>query len=493
MVSTAFAAYPSAFVYNNPDDREEIDHLLWGDYLRLLGPEQGEWAEVRVRGKNGWMRKEDTQEQRLLEVNFVDIGQGDGCFIVTPDDKFILIDAGEEDNMFRFLRWRFNMRNNPDRPVHVQYAVISHPDSDHYYGFRKLFDDVLFRFGTVFHNGIVERTGDHSLGPKQKVGKNTYLTDVIGDRVSLKAIIDDPDRVGRKWYPTLLKTAAEGGRVDDIRMLCAKDGFLPGYKDGELVIRVLAPVPEESPEGGRMLRWFNDESKTKNGHSVVLKLEYGGVKILLGGDLNTPAEEHLLHHYTGLDPRPTTPQDEQALVDKAREFFEADVAKACHHGSTDFTDLFLQAVNPTATIVSSGDNEPHAHPRPDALGAFGKSGRGSRPLIFSTELARSVTQTTTPTLEIRDHITRLSVLRDKEEDEDKRAALEDMIERQQDERLERIVTVYGMINLRTDGERVVLAQKLEQRGSGGREWDIHLLEPNADGHLQYVPEHGRAS
>src|SRR5687767_14023600 len=31
----------------------------------------------------------------------------------------------------------------------------------------------------------------------------------------------------------------------------------------------------------------------------------------------------------------------------------------------------------------------YSHPRPDAVGAFGKFGRGDRPLIFSTELARS--------------------------------------------------------------------------------------------------------
>jgi beta-lactamase superfamily II metal-dependent hydrolase len=65
------------------------------------------------------------------------------------------------------------------------------------------------------------------------------------------------------------------------------------------------------------------------------------------------------------------------------------VAKACHHGSADFTNAFLQSLNSAATIISSGDEEPHAHPRPDAVGALGKFGRGNRPLIFSTEIARS--------------------------------------------------------------------------------------------------------
>ncbi len=44
------------------------------------------------------MKRSDLQDERLLEVNFVDIGQGDGTFIVTPDDRFMLIDAGESDN-----------------------------------------------------------------------------------------------------------------------------------------------------------------------------------------------------------------------------------------------------------------------------------------------------------------------------------------------------------------------------------------------------------
>ena len=40
---------------------------------------------------------------------------------------------------------------------------------------------------------------------------------------------------------------------------------------------------------------------------------------------------------------------------------------------------------------------------------------------------------------------------------------------------ERVVTVYGMINVRTDGNRVIFAQKLEQKATNGYTWDIHKL------------------
>lgn len=51
--------------------------------------------------------------------------------------------------------------------------------------------------------------------------------------------------------------------------------------------------------------------------------------------------------------------------------------------------------------------------------------------------------------------------------------------------------MFGMINLRTDGERAVIAQKLEERQSGtGEEWDIHRFERREPGGpLQYQPKH----
>lgn len=98
----------------------------------------------------------------------MDIGQGDGALVVLPNDRFLLVDAGETDNMMRFLSWRFNLRNNPDRVIPFAAGVVSHPDADHYKGFSSLFSSQQFKFETLFHNGIVERTGKEGLGPSTR-------------------------------------------------------------------------------------------------------------------------------------------------------------------------------------------------------------------------------------------------------------------------------------------------------------------------------------
>ena len=120
-----------------------------------------------------------------------------------PDDQRMLIDAGESDNMYRFLRWRFNRR-----PTYIQNAILSHPDKDHYFGFKKMADDDKFSFGNVYHNGIVERTGSNSLGPRTS-GSGSVLQDVIETPEQLDTILDDDSLVGGKLYPNLLRNMRE--------------------------------------------------------------------------------------------------------------------------------------------------------------------------------------------------------------------------------------------------------------------------------------------
>ncbi|MFO1319375.1 MAG: MBL fold metallo-hydrolase [Burkholderiales bacterium] len=479
MAEIRFCGFPDAVVLDAPGGKP-VKHLLWGDWLELTGRTQDDWVSVHARGESGWLRRTAIQTERLLEVVFVDIGQGDGCLLSTPTDRHLVIDAGEGDNMFRFLRWRFGQFH---RRFEFDAFVITHPDADHYGGFAPLVDEKNVAVRTLYHGGLVERSSAvrGPLGSTAKAGNTPVYTEVMRNRTDLDQLLTPAACKGRN-YAQLLRRALDGGRVADIRAIDATDGQLPGYEAGnELSIRVLSPVPTEVSAGVRGLRSFGDTGKTKNGHSIVLRVQYRDVSLLLGGDLNVPAEEHLLRHYTKRTVPPKTAEDEEAVVRAARTVFECDFAKACHHGSADFSEVFLKSVNARATVISSGDDEPYSHPRAETLGAIGKHSRGRRPLIFSTELARSARETIKQPYvlrqQFRDAVAALEAAiasGDAKRIDRARAAHDKLTDA-----LDRSIAVYGAVNLRTDGHRVVIAQKIEaptQRYEKG--WDIATFVPD---------------
>jgi beta-lactamase superfamily II metal-dependent hydrolase len=492
-----YAGFPMAFIYAKPESKsKKLKQLLWGERVVIDNDEGNGWLKVHVRGQNTWkkendkwlplqvdgyMKTADLQDEKLLEVYFVDIGQGDGAMIITPDDKRILIDAGEDDNMARFLRWKFNTKKANQPPFKFHHTIISHSDDDHYGGFQELFEDPKFEFENVYHNGLIERTGKDLFGEIS----NGFQTEIITSKSELMPIINNSTLAGSKKYPKLLKTVANRGA--EIKMLCNLDNHLSGFESGNKIeIQVLGPVPVVEPDGKRKLKRFDsNDGKTKNGNSIILKLIFKNLRLLLGGDLNVPAENYILEHYSGIKPIQGDESKNFQIIQKVKPILEVDVAKSCHHGSADFTTLFLRALNPIATVISSGDNEPHAHPRPETLGAIGKYSRGDRPLIFSTEMARSAKESIKKPSILRSELIDLNNKIDKETDltkkEKLKKKLEDLINT-----IDRTVTVYGMINLRSDGEKVVIAQRLEAKAARG-DWDYCVLKSNSNGVLEFVP------
>lgn len=528
-----FVSKPEVYLRGTSSGGSKKNHLLLGDWLRVLDTsEEHGSVKVRCRNTEGWLKTDEFSEQRALEVNFVDIGQGDGCHIVTPDDDIILIDAGVGSNMNRFLSWRYNLRSRnveraPDfdsdkpskAPWLIDRVVISHPDNDHYYGLKDVFENPKLAFGAVYHNGIVERPDEEEqagldypddLGGYATVNSRKYVWDIVDTTARMSDVILRHPRTRKQYLSTLRACVSntpgvtfEGLSVDMDHL--EDESYLGPYgRHGSIALRVLGPIAEVITHLGeerKCLRRLGSESVTKNGHSLVLRLTYGNLSIMLGGDLNTQSQDFLMQHYTSVTTRASylekkigklksmgsgIPDADRAameiaqtrldtIVAEARSVFECDVTKACHHGSAHFSDTFLRAINAAATVISSGDDESYAHPRPDALGAFGKHGRGERPLIFSTELARS-TREFTPIIKhfdaLRDFLERIENARDDRE----RKALEREMEQQQD----RNVAVYGMITLRALGDHVVMAQKLEQVRKAGQKWDIHELAYNAN-------------
>ena len=293
--------------------------------------------------------------------------------------------------------------------------------------------------------------------------------------VSIRSLYADAEVRGRKLYPKLVHTALSGGRVGAVEMLSTRHGreqdgrsWMPGFD------------PDASPE-----HTIQDPGKTKNRHSVLLRLCYRNFTLLFGGDLNRPAEDFLLRHYGGIGDGPPLAD----AVEKARKRLRSDVIKSCHHGSADVTDEFLRAVSPFAFGVSSGDEESHVHPRPDLLGRLGRHGRGEAPLILCTEILRSTRET-----EDKKLLRRLQALdalieipntpeSDKKPLRTERAALQSKLAK-------RNVEIYGAITLRTDGKHLAIAFRMERerKGKSPKRWQIYWF--SHDEQRGFVSEHG---
>jgi hypothetical protein len=146
--------------------------------------------------------------------------------------------------------------------------------------------------------------------------------------------------------------------------------------------------------------------------------------------------------------------------------------KCCHHGAADVTDEFIKAVDPFAYVVSSGDEESHAHPRPDLLGRLGKLGRGHAPLILCTEILRSTREKGREEdfkklADLDEALDGLPAGPEKTAATKARKALQDHIRR-------RNVGVYGAITIRSDGEDMEISFRLEAP-RGRQLWQVYAV------------------
>jgi competence protein ComEC len=74
-----------------------------------------------------------------LEIDFLDVGQGDAILVKTPEGKVILIDAGPSDYVVTELS-----NNLPPFKKNIDLAILTHPHADHLEGFLSLKDYYTF-------------------------------------------------------------------------------------------------------------------------------------------------------------------------------------------------------------------------------------------------------------------------------------------------------------------------------------------------------------
>lgn len=479
----------------------KVRQVLWGDWLHMDGEEPDGWLRI-IWGPTSdnpetlFIPKDHTTDQRPLEIIFLDVGQGDGAVLITPErddnERIMVIDAGISHNMFDFLRKRFRAYK---ADVRFHAAIITHPDVDHYGGFQSIFGTPKFGFDVVYHNGLAERPVS---GTFEKVGGlksdpvsgRKYVEDLAVGNAEIETLFGAGVDIGKFAYPAVMRNALDNPNIENFAMLSTAHGtneqgrvWMPGFAPSDnrgYLIEVLGPVAEFDASQKPRLRKIGSYGETKNGHSVLLRLHFGGFKVLFGGDLNEKAEKFLLNHYAGRERFPKEDSDAyHTMVDEAADWFRSDIMKVCHHGSEKVTDAFIETVFPAAYVISSGDEEGHVHPRPDLLGRLGKLGRSDEPVILSTELQRSTRELENEDL-VQDAMRRVLSLRDQPTDKLRDRLLDDIGKLGQTN-----VTVYGTIYLKTDGQRLVTAFRIETGGEK-KKWFTFEYKLNDAGELEKV-------
>ena len=362
-MATKFVTTKTTLLYENATGQARSMILIFGDEVTTNGGATNGRLPVKFRGRDGFITKTSLADTAALELYFIDVGQGDSTFVITPSGKKILIDGGANDRALRFLAWRYRL-DQPANSVAIDLLVLTHADADHIKGLIPIIQHPRINVKRVIHSGIATfRSGAFATGLGDKVVSNgvTYLKTRHSQLSQLASSNLSADFTA--W------AAAINAELTPSKYEAVSWGTPPiSLGDPDVNIEVLGPRLE--PVGGQLVyRWFGDEAHTINGHSVVLRLTYKNVQVLLSGDLNIKGSDHLLS-VPGLPSK-----------------LSAHVFKAPHHGSHEFSPAFLAAVRPQISVVSSGDDPDHGHPRAVFLGAIGNVSRSGEPLLFSTEIA----------------------------------------------------------------------------------------------------------
>src|SRR6267143_3970318 len=247
---------------------------------------------------------------RCLSVHFLDVGQGDAAALRTPNGRWIVIDGGPRTpagDAGRRVVVPFLRSQGAGR---VAVMVATHGDADHLGGLPAVVE--------AFDPELV-------LEPGEPLGRPLYLEFLAGVEAS-----------GARWH-----AARAGDRIE---------------VDG-VVLEVLSPDS----------LWMRLPLDV-NDHGVVLRVRYGGVRLLFQADAGLPVEGRL-----------------------AGTVGPVDLLKVGHHGSRSATsDEWLDELAPRQAVISVGRNNHYGHPAPEVLARLARHGV----TVFRTDRSGTITFST---------------------------------------------------------------------------------------------------
>ena len=258
-----------------------------------------------------------------FKITFLDVGQGDGIFMMTPKGTTYFVDGGSSD-VSQVGRYRIEPYLKANGIRCLDYAIVTHMDYDHISGLKEIIEDM-------------ERKPDVN---NQKAVYNGYI------QISNLIL---PDTLKKEEaYMELVNSALDKGINV---MYIGKDDTL---SDGEVNFTCLNPAPDYI-------------YSSENAYSTVLSVSYKKFDLLLTGDLEEAGEKLVLELLK-------SHSDDTAITKDNKEYqgipsqSDYDILKVAHHGSNYSTPKeFLDLIKPEVSIISCGKNNRYGHPAPQLL------------------------------------------------------------------------------------------------------------------------------
>jgi competence protein ComEC len=237
------------------------------------------------------------QGRGTVEILMIDVGQGDAIALRGPDGGWVLVDTGPPAGATTAGDPGAHpvVRTLARRGVRrIDALVLTHPHLDHIGGAESVLR--TFDVGAVYDPGFPAPSGEY-----------LRILELAADR-------EIPWR------------AARGGHRFEV---------------GGLVIDVLAPARDAVA------------AEDANATSVVLRVAFGELEVLLTGDAYVEAERRVVGDVPA----------------------QLEILKVGHHGSDTSTDsLLLARSSPEIALVSAGRGNRYGHPDPDILARLERAG-----------------------------------------------------------------------------------------------------------------------
>jgi beta-lactamase superfamily II metal-dependent hydrolase len=259
------------------------------------------------------------QPSGLLEIHYINVGQGGSTLIIGPDGTRILYDFGKVSghrDIVPYLRDQVGLAAQDG----IHFTIVSHRDTDHYVGYRK-----------VIEAGYDVLVANYDPGsPKRS------------------------STIDRDWLTPAASTTA--GPVQPIPV-----GLPIALGDGAVAIVMAA--------NGRV---YGDptpvEVENENDRSVSLFISYGNFQYILDGDLGGGKEDCSDHDTDQVNVQTRVAESLLALGLMSRDH-GVDVLHVAHHGSESSTpSSYFNLMRPEVGLISVGLNQgSFLHPREDVV------------------------------------------------------------------------------------------------------------------------------